>query len=93
MIAIYLLAIYGLAFALKEIEGPFGVLSKFRNLLFTNKFVGVFFYKLFDCYLCLGFWCGMIIHVISGGKIQINLLFIWGLAGGSFCYIMNVIFN
>jgi len=86
---IAILAIFGLAFFLKESDGPWGLMAKWRNLLFTNKQFGVFFYKLFDCYFCLGFHCGWIVCLLSGQSWYPNLLLCWGLAGG----IISLIFD
>lgn len=89
MIIIYLLAIYGLAFAIKDAEGPWGIMSWFRNQLMRNKYIGVFFYKLFSCYFCVGCWAGAGIYLLSQPHATINLLIIWGLAGGSISLILD----
>jgi hypothetical protein len=84
-----LLAIFGLAFLIKESDGPWGIIAWLRNKLMKNKYVGVFFYKLFDCYFCVGFHCGWIIYLLSSDKVLWNFFILWGLAGGCFCLIIN----
>lgn len=88
-VLIYALAIYGLAFFIKESDGPWGLMALWRNQLLNNKEVGVFFYKLLDCYFCLGFHCGWIICLLAGQSWYPNLLFCWGLAGGIICLILD----
>lgn len=82
-------AIFGLAFLLKESDGPWGVVAWARNKLMTNKTVGVFFYKLLDCYFCLGFHCGWIIYLLHEDSWKLQFLILWGLAGG----IISLIFD
>lgn len=86
---IYICAIFGLAFFLKESDGPWGLMASARNTLMTNKDVGVFFYKLLDCYFCLGFHCGWFVYLLQAQTWHFNLLICWGLAGG----IISLIFD
>ena len=89
---IYLLSIFGLAFCIKEKDGPFGLISKFRNLLMRNRYIGTFFYNLLECYFCLGFWCGIIIYLLSQDNYYWNFAILWGLSGAVLCLFFNVIF-
>lgn len=89
MIMIYILAIFGLAFFIKESDGPWGIMALARNKIMQNPHVGVFFYKLLDCYFCLGFHCGWIVCLLSEESWHPNLLFCWGLAGGIICLILD----
>jgi hypothetical protein len=82
-------AIFGLAFLLKESDGPWGLIGKGRNLLLTNKHVGVFFYQLLDCYFCLGFHCGWIAYLLHEHHYSLQFFILWGLAGG----IISLTFN
>jgi hypothetical protein len=91
MIALSLLAIYGLAFALKQTDGPFGLVSKWRNWMMRLPIIGVQFYHLLDCYFCLGCWCGVIVYGLSTSTFMISQLVIWGLAGGVICLLMDAI--
>ena len=88
-IIISLLAIIGLAYSVKELDGPFDLFTKGRSYLLNNKHVGVFFYKLFSCWLCVGFHAGWIIYLLSNKNWSLNLLFCWGLAGTATGLILN----
>jgi len=91
---ICLLAIFGLAFLFKESSGPWDLMSKLRNALMRNKYVGVFFYKLLDCYFCIGFhsgWMVYLLHEQSAYKLQFFIL--WGLAGGVISLIMDSVLS
>ncbi len=80
------LAIYGLSFFIKDSDGPWGVMNWFRHTLVSNKYVGVFFYKLFDCYFCVGCHCGWAVYLLY----KAHLFFIlWILAGGAICLILD----
>lgn len=85
---ICLLAICGLAFTLKDASGPWGIMSLIRNKLITNKYVGVFFFNLFECYFCVGFHAGWIVYLLSQNNWSINFFILWGLAGGVLSLIM-----
>ena len=84
-------AIFGLSFAIKEINGPFGIISKFRNLLMKSKYFGVFFYELLSCYFCVGFWSGIIIYLISNEHFRFGNLFIFGFAGAMLSMLFSMI--
>ena len=90
---IELLAIFGLAFAIKELDGPFSIVSSIRNKLMNNKFVGVFFYELFSCYFCVGFHCGYIVYLLrtSFKDWHFGYLILWSFAGGIFSILMNTL--
>ena len=92
-ILLYLLSIVGLAFLIKESDGPWGIMAWIRNILMRNKYVGVFFYKLFDCYFCIGCHAGYIIYLLatSISDWQINYFIIWSLAGGIISFLSNII--
>lgn len=90
---ICIFAIYGLAFALKDADGPWGIMSLMRNALINNKRVGVFFFKLFDCYFCVGFHAGWIIYLLSQENWTINYFILWGLAGGAASLIIDGILS
>lgn len=80
-IILYLFATFGLAFFIKEKDGPFDLMNKIRVYLLSNKYVGVFFYKLLDCYFCISFHTGWIIYLTTQKEWHLNLLFCWALAG------------
>ena len=86
---IVIFSMFGLAFLIKESDGPFDIMSRLRNLLMRNKYVGVFFFKLLDCYFCTGFHTGWIIYLLHEKNWHLNLLFCWGLAGGAVSLMMD----
>lgn len=88
-ILITILSVYGLAFAIKESDGPWGVMAWLRNRLIKNKYVGVFFFKLLSCYFCTGTWCGIAIYLLTTECIKLSWLPVWGLAGGAVCVILE----
>jgi hypothetical protein len=90
---IYLLSIFGLAFLIKESDGPFDIMLHLRNMLMRNKYVGVFFYKLLECYFCVGYHCGWIIYLLSQKQWSVNLLICWGLAGAATSLILDKIIS
>lgn len=89
ILILWMLAIFGLAFLLKESDGPWGMMAWIRNKLMQNKYVGVFFYKLFACYFCVGFHCGWIIYLLQAKHYHFNLLICWGLAGAALSLILD----
>lgn len=92
-ILIMMFAIFGLAFLIKESDGPFDIMSRLRGLLMRNKYVGVFFFKLLDCYFCTGFHAGWIIYLLHEKNWHLNLLIYWGLAGGAISLMMDAALN
>lgn len=94
-IILYLLAAFGLAFLIKESDGPWGLMAKLRNVLMRNKYVGVFFYKLLDCYFCVGCHTGWIIYLLSTKKDNwsISSCILWIFASGAFSLIVNFVFT
>jgi len=90
-IILYLIAMYGLSFFIKEMPGPFDLMSRLRNWLMTNKYVGVFFYKLFSCYFCVGCHSGWIVYLLANDKWSIQDCLIWMLAGGAVSFVINII--
>ena len=83
------LAVFGLAFLMKESDGPFGVVNWARSALMRNKYVGVFFFKLFDCYFCVGCHCGWIVYLLSQDSYTWQFFTLWTLAGGVISLILN----
>lgn len=86
-----LIAMYSLSFFIKETPGPFDLMSRLRNWLMINKYVGVFFYKLFSCYYCVGCYSGLIIYLLANDVWSIKECLIWMLAGGAISFIINAI--
>ena len=92
-IVLYLLSIFSLAFLIKESDGPWGIMAWIRNKLMSNKYVGVFFYKLLSCWHCTGMHAGWVIYLIATpfNKLELRSFVLWSLAGGAICYIINLI--
>lgn len=88
---LYLVAMYGLSFFIKETPGPFDLMARLRNWLMTNKYVGVFFYKLFSCYFCVGCYSGWIVYLLANDHWKTKDCLIWMLAGGAISFIINAI--
>lgn len=86
---IILFAIYGLAFLLKESDGPWDIMNWFRRILFNRPWAGPFFIKLFDCYFCLGCHCGWIVYLLSHESYSFQFFILWTLAGGVISLILD----
>lgn len=82
-------AIFGLAFALKQADGPWDLIAKWRNWMASVPLIGVQFYKLLDCYFCLGFHCGWIVYLLHEAEWKFEFFILWGLAGGVICLILD----
>jgi len=89
VIVVQLLAIFALVFLVKESEGPWGIMAWIRNKLFSNKYVGVFFFKLLTCYFCSGCWAGLAIYLLTKSPYQWNWAIVWILAGGAFSLLLD----
>jgi hypothetical protein len=92
-VIISLLAIIGLTYVIQQASGPFGIISKTRNALMQNKYVGVFFYQLLSCPFCTGFWSGVAVHCLQASAWEVKETIIWGLTGASTSLIMDAILN
>ncbi len=92
-ILISLLAICGLAFLLKDSAGPFDIMDWIRRKLFANKYLGVFFFKLFECYFCLGCHCGWIVYLLSYQSYKWQFFILWTLAGGIISLMMSAVLD
>ncbi len=84
---LYCLSIYGLAFIIKEKDGPFNVILKLRTLLFKLNF----FVELFSCYACLGAWCGAAIYLITTASFNYKILILNILGGAMISFIMDLV--
>jgi hypothetical protein len=90
-ILISLLAIFGLSYAIRQTDGPYGVIAWARNQLMQNKYVGVFFYQLLQCPLCTGFWCGIAISLLQQDAPTLNKIALWGLSGAATSLILDAV--
>jgi len=82
---IIIISMYGLSFILKDSD----IFSGIRNLLMRNKYCGIFFYGLFSCYACVGFWSGIIIFGLYISNIIYLKMLIWGFAGTAISFVLN----
>jgi len=84
---IELLAALGLMWILKYgsiLNGP-------RTLLVSQS---IFFKNLFNCSLCLGFWSGLVVGLVSYYYIEENFLyFYFPLASAALCWLSDSILD
>lgn len=92
-ILILLLASFGLQHMIRNTDGPFDIFSILRNKLALSKYFGVFFYKLFECVACSGFWSGIIVYLIFEPHFKVNYCFLTGLASSATCVILEALLN
>lgn len=91
MILISLLAIFGLQYAIRQTDGPWGILAAVRNRLMQNKYVGVFFYQLLSCPFCTGFWSGIAVYCLQASALEVKETLLWGLTGAATSLIMDAV--
>jgi len=88
-LALLVCAIFGLAFAIKQTDGPWDIITKWRNLMMRLPLVGPQFYKLLDCFYCTGFWSGLVIYFLTQESYKLGWAICWGLAGGTICLVVD----
>ena len=76
-----------LAFTIKQIDGPFNILSKTRIWL-LNTSIGPIFYKLISCYYCLGFHTSYISYLILTEYSNYNIRDLIGISFGGAIVVM-----
>lgn len=79
------LSIFGLAFLIKESY----IFSGIRNFLLRNEHVGSIFYRLFDCWFCIGCHSGWIVYLLSQNQYSISSFILWILFGGTISLILG----
>src|SRR5579885_981225 len=84
------MAIFGISFFIKEINGPFNFMLNIRRWLINNKYIGVFMYELLSCYFCVGAYSGIIVYLIHSHFSHLNIfdLSLW-VFGGSIISLMG----
>src|SRR5579883_1665550 len=92
-LVIALLAIFGLAFTIRQTEGPWNIIGRWRNWMMRIPFIGVQFYKLLECYFCLGFHCGWIVYLLSAESYKWQFFILWALAGGIISLILDAVLS
>ena len=55
-IVLMLLCIAGLSFVIKQVDGPFDVFTKLRNLVMRVPVLGPIVFHILTCNFCLGLW-------------------------------------
>jgi hypothetical protein len=85
-ILIIFLSFFSLAFAIKESI----LFDKIRIYLISKS---PFFYHLFSCYHCVGFWSGIIIYFLANDHFKIREMLLWGLTSAGCCLIISEILN
>ena len=84
ILVITLLAMYGLAFALKEAS----LLDAPRRFLIR---LHPFFYELFSCYFCVGFHAGYLVYLLSFNHFSIRDMVLYGFVGAAFSFLTNLV--
>lgn len=85
MYILYIFAIFAMTYAIRELDGPFNILSRFRNFLMTKPpgKLKVFFYQLLSCSYCVGTYPGILVFLTTLLPAPFNLIILWGLTGAS----------
>lgn len=85
-IVLMLLCIAGLSFAIKQLDGPFGVFSKIRNLALRIPVLGPMFLQVITCDFCLGLWASVGLYLATNAisSWSIGDLVIWAFGGAMF---------
>jgi len=83
---IILFSFFGLTYAIKET-------SLFNRLRIFLLGIHAFFYELLNCFLCTGFWAGLIVFVIDRWLGWPGQLMLWGLASAAVSYITSIVLD
>lgn len=84
-VVLMLLCIAGLSFAVKQLEGPFDVFSKVRNLVARIPVLGPVVFGVFTCDFCLGLWTSLGLYLLTNmGSWSITEAVVWAFGGGMF---------
>ena len=84
-----LLAVLGLLLLFRQMEGPWGIISRWRNAMVRIPIIGKQFYDALQCSYCSGAWAACLIYSISSyaGKLGSAVCFV--LAGAAVCLLLN----
>jgi hypothetical protein len=85
-IVLMLLCIAGLSFAIKQVDGPFDLFAKVRNLVSRIPVLGPMFFHVLTCDFCLGLWSSVGLYLATNSLSDWALgdLVIWAFGGGMF---------
>lgn len=70
----YLLSSLGISYLLSNMDGPFFIISKIRNFLISNKYIGVTAFKILNCAYCFPFWIALIFCTPFVGLLKAILI-------------------
>jgi hypothetical protein len=94
MTLIMILAVYGLSYMLRNLNGPFNLIGIVRNKLIS---LHVFFYELLMCPWCFGTYMGIAVYLIAtqlGTELfTTGGLMLWALAGSVIVPLMDELFT
>jgi len=90
---ILILAICGLMFAIKNTDGPWNIVGRWRNLMMRIPVIGVQFYNLISCSFCVGCWSGLFIYLLFNQDYHLNDAICWFLAGGAMSLLFDAILS
>ena len=74
-----LLATFGLLLLVRQMNGPWGIIARWRNALMRIPIIGKQFYDALECPYCSGCYCAVVIYCFS---------FYCGKLGSAFCFVL-----
>lgn len=92
---ICLFAIFAITYFIKEMDGPFGIMTAIRGYLLRSAIFGVFFYNLLSCYFCTGTYSGILVYLVDSRFHNIDLcgVMLWGFGGAGISMLGGSIIN
>jgi hypothetical protein len=92
-LVICIAAIYGISMFVKEMDGPFAIMNKLRTMLLNNKYIGVFVYKLLECYFCVGAWSGVMVYFLHNRfhNIMVSDMILWAFGGAAISLVGSLV--
>ena len=90
---VFLLATFGLNFMLRNADGPFGIIARWRNWMMRVPWLGVQFMNWLSCPLCSGIWCAAGLFWLCVDGKTFGQAVTWILAGGAACSLIESVLN
>lgn len=88
------LTIYTIAYAIRNLSGPFNSFDWFRRKIVGLEYgIGLFCYQLLSCPWCLGFWIGLMCSIVFLPSMPIMQHFLWGFAGSFIAAFFDIVFD
>lgn len=78
MTTVMMLAIYGLAYTARHLNGPFNIIGLIRNRAISFH---IFFYDLLTCPWCVGTYAGLFVYLLGFDEFSIGAMILWAFAG------------